>query len=438
MFYDLEEFDPRLHEAVRDGKVEEVRNLIKEGLNINANDDELHSRTPLEMAITQNREEIAKILLRAGANVNLKNFLNRNNTPLQSALNKSDLNMAKMLVNAGADVNTKCSRNGHTVLHLASSKGNVKAIKNLVIKGANANLQNNNGHTPLQLVPRHKFLHIGRILVNAGADANYKTIAWPQETLLHLAVIKNDTAMIEYLLSLDVDVNVSDQNNITPLQLACVSTTHGDCHKKIIVSLLKNGADVGKIEYKNNFNYRFSKKALKILLQYSDSNMLDSMEKKIFNSYKDTWQSFLAHLAKLEALEISLNPGIFKTITENQNCSNYFDECKKELSLAKDIKLKNSWITFFHVLTSNKRQLKNYAGNEDLVDDFEKSNSEKKFPIYGLSMAENIKKGIKRRGLFDKSADLLANCLPIYNPTHLIIKDVLDCTGTKDLSNFCK
>lgn len=74
----------------------------------------------------------------------------------------------------------------------------------------------------------------------------------------------------------------------------------------------------------------------------------------------------------------------------------------------------------------------------DLVKDFDESDCEVEFPIYRVSVKKNVKKGMKRRELFDKSSVELSNCLPIFNPMHLIIRDMLDCIlGKKYLSTFC-
>lgn len=56
-----------------------------------------------------------------------------------------------------------------------------------------------------------------------------------------------------------------------------------------------------------------------------------------------------------------------------------------------------------------------------------------------LLMQKNMETGIRRRKLFDKSAVLLSDYVPIFNPTHIVIKDILDCILSKnDLSKLCQ
>lgn len=156
-------------------------------------------------------------------------------------------------------------------------------------------------------------------------------------------------------------------------------------------------------------------------------------------SYPDyLWKIILQHMAKVESLNIAVRPGLLKNFLSQPRFSIYYKQCQEELLLAKTKKIPDCWISFYNILVDSKKKLKNYAGNGDLIEDFINNFCMEKFPIYGISMVENFDKGIKRRNLFDKSANLLADCLPIFNPTHLIVRDVLDCVlNKKDLLKFC-
>lgn len=77
------------------------------------------------------------------------------------------------------------------------------------------------------------------------------------------------------------------------------------------------------------------------------------------------------------------------------------------------------------------------ARNEDLVRDFKMSDCSNKFLIYGKQIQKNMEKGLYRSKFFDRSSILLCDSLPIFNPNHLVIRDVLDCTTTNDLYHLC-
>lgn len=149
----------------------------------------------------------------------------------------------------------------------------------------------------------------------------------------------------------------------------------------------------------------------------------------------DLGKVILQHLAVLRSLGIPVHSTQLKKISDH----NYYRRCQDELLLAKNTKFEYCWITVYNLLVDCKRKLKNYAGNNDLIKDLKKKDLESKFPIYGATMNDRMQKGIKRRGLFDKSCTILSFYLPIFNPTHLIIRDVRDCViEKKDLIRFCE
>lgn len=104
---------------------------------------------------------------------------------------------------------------------------------------------------------------------------------------------------------------------------------------------------------------------------------------------------------------------------------------------AKSTKLKNSWVTFFNLLVDSKKKLKSYAGNQNLVDDFQNTDCLWNFPIFGSKMIKNLRNGIERRKVFDESCELLSKALPIFNLNHLVVRDTLDCLPTMDSTTFC-
>lgn len=186
-----------------------------------------------------------------------------------------------------------------------------------------------------------------------------------------------------------------------------------------------------------------SKEIMKFLLKYSDFCMVGSDKNNPLTSYTYhwIWKMFIEHISKLVACDLLVNAKILETISNTEDYDKYLEQCAEELSLAKNSKLKNSWVTYFDILVGSKKKLKNLAGNKDLIEDFmnaSKSNDlSRNFPIYGTAMLKNIKEGMERRESFDKASILLSINLPIFNPNHLVVRDVLDCiTSTNDLSKL--
>ena len=58
--------------------------------------------------------------------------------------------MTQILIQHGANLDAQ-SRFGETVLHMAVRKGNPMMVRELMQSGATANIQNEDGYTPLDL-----------------------------------------------------------------------------------------------------------------------------------------------------------------------------------------------------------------------------------------------------------------------------------------------
>lgn len=91
------------------------------------------------------------------------------------------------------------------------------------------------------------------------------------DTLLHLALSQNRKVVIEYLLSLNIDVNVVNAQGVTPLMVAVVSCP------KLVPILLQRGADA------NKRNWKHRKTALDLVKprQAETKNILEAAIRKV-------------------------------------------------------------------------------------------------------------------------------------------------------------
>ena len=99
-----------------------------------------------------------------------------------------------------------CYRNMYTMLLSAASDGNVELVKQLVKNGANVNIQNREGATPLHMAASGGQVEIlpnagaiVEILLKAGADVNIQDT--DGDTPLHYAAYKGHTEAVEALLN---------------------------------------------------------------------------------------------------------------------------------------------------------------------------------------------------------------------------------------------
>lgn len=94
----------------------------------------------------------------------------------------------------------------------------------------------------------------------------------------------------------------------------------------------------------------------------------------------------LEHLAKLKIRGFSISSDLLKTVSSHKDHKEYFRRCTEELAVAESTKLCNTWVSYFNLLIDNEVKLANYAGNSELVKDFQNSKYFEKFPIFGSSM----------------------------------------------------
>jgi uncharacterized protein len=158
--------------ASEKGDIETVKSLLKKDVYIHAQDGE--GRCAIVAAAYKNHLEIVDLLITAGADVNMKD-----NT-IQSAYLISAmegyLELMKKTLKAGADVHSTDSDNG-TGLIRASDRGHVEVIKELLKTDIRVNHINRMSWTALHEAimfgdggKRHT--EIVRLLVDAGADIN--------------------------------------------------------------------------------------------------------------------------------------------------------------------------------------------------------------------------------------------------------------------------
>lgn len=351
--------------------------------------------------------DVSKIkeLLSQGADINVSD--EKNLTPLHSAafFNKNDSHYTtiELLLMSGADVNARTAL-GNTPIYYSVNKGNVKTVKLLLNHKADPNIRNNCDNSPLIEAICSENINLVQLLLDHGADVN-SVNKNDGATPLHTAAYWNNAKLFKCLLRNGAQLNVPDRKGLTPLKLLCNQKSH-------------------------------SQEILMFLLKYTDDSEISSNVFDIDHSMK-IWKNILEHIAKMNVLNLKVCPSFYKIITGDEEFENYFQMCEKELLAAKSCKLENSWITFFNLLVDDKKKLKNYAGNVGLVENFKNSDCLINFPIYGAEMQKKIEKGLKRRELFDRSSILLSYYLPIFNPNHLIVRDVFDCIlSIKDLLKF--
>jgi ankyrin repeat protein len=234
-----------LHLAAFQGRFEIVKLLLDRGENSNVENE--HGHTPLHLVsegkhnLQEQAVSIARLLMEHGGDVNARNTKNTS-TPLHSAAFMGRLGIVQLLLNKGADANME-TKGGETALHLVSRgkydseehgvgiallllqhgvdvhgqtkhlynalhlaafNGRLEVTRLLLSYGANPNVGNNRGSTPLHQVSEGKYnlqeqgVGIARLLLERGVDVNAREKN--KSTPLHSAASKGRLEIAQVLL----------------------------------------------------------------------------------------------------------------------------------------------------------------------------------------------------------------------------------------------
>lgn len=160
-----------LHGAVARGDMGSIRRLVSAGARVGSRDR--HGRTPLMVAAYTRNHAVATALINAGADVNARDNERYDLLTIAAVLN--DLEMVKLAIAAGADTGLITSPYDGTALIAAAHLGHVDVVRALIDGKAPLDHVNNLGWTALieAIVlgdggPRH--VAIVRALLAAGAN----------------------------------------------------------------------------------------------------------------------------------------------------------------------------------------------------------------------------------------------------------------------------
>ena len=151
---------------------------------------------------------------------------------------------SEYLINHGADVNIKTKMG--SALHLTVMGDDTETCQKLVSAGANVNITDNMGSTPLHMTGFYQKLELAQILISGGADPNFQTDYG--RTPLHWAVWGDGASLelVHLFISAGADVNIQDKKGQTPLHhmLENHNSTHHSKHKAMVDLLTQHGADL--------------------------------------------------------------------------------------------------------------------------------------------------------------------------------------------------
>lgn len=240
-----EDLSNKLIDAVKEGDLQLVRELIKQGADVNLEIKAkigyqyLYKVTPLWIAVHMNHTEIVQTLLENGAKDSLEvPYLGggeiagieledpEGTTPLFEASFNNNDEMVKLLLNAGAKDN----------IFNASMRGDLETVKSFIENGVDVN-ENYHGNSALTWAARFGHTEIVKFLIGKNADVNMES--YLNGTILMFAVEGGHTEVVKLLIEAGADVNKPGFLFVTPLMKAAEKG-----HTDIVKILLDANANV--------------------------------------------------------------------------------------------------------------------------------------------------------------------------------------------------
>jgi len=162
------------------------------------------------------------------------------NTFLFGAVSQRNDRAVRDLLNKGADVNLQ-DKNGCTPLSIAAINGKVSTVKLLLESGADPNIPCNHGPNPLIMACSRGYEIIVRLLVEKGADVN--KIDQQGLSALSYAVEAGHAGIVNTLIEHGAEIEVMNSLGETPLIRAARNGS-----VEVVKLLLDRGADVQAID----------------------------------------------------------------------------------------------------------------------------------------------------------------------------------------------
>ena len=253
--------DTALILAARNGHAASVSTLIDSGADVNLAAT-VNEYTALGAAVWTGKHGSAELLLKAGADVNISGHSGQ--TSLMWAAKGGKTESLDLLLEAGANVNA-VTNNKDTALTLAASRGHAECLEKLICAGSEVNHKSENGKTSLLIaaencdrevtlrklhrhIPDEEADHLEHeyfdrcveILAQNGADVNIADA--DGKTPLWLAAKDGSIRGIKALLNYGADITVKDAPSGDPILL--IAAQNSDDLDECVELLIAAGADV--------------------------------------------------------------------------------------------------------------------------------------------------------------------------------------------------
>lgn len=175
-----------------------------------------NGKTALMLAARDGKVEEVRDLLQGGAEVNRSN--DNGGTPIMYAALGGSLEIVKLFIANGAEVNA-VAKNGWSALMISAAKGYAEITKELLDNEADPNLQDVYFWSPLmRAVYEDREKIVALLLADPKTNPNHR--GENGVSALHIATVQGYTHLVELLLDGGADKTIKDHAGRTPYQVA--------------------------------------------------------------------------------------------------------------------------------------------------------------------------------------------------------------------------
>lgn len=197
-----------LEEYIETGNSLAIDDLLNGNPNL-AKQKTSHDISPLLLACYYNKPQIVKVFLR-----------HLDDLTIHEAAASGELEQVQAIIENAPGIIDDVSDHGFTPLGLATHFGNEDVVRFLLSKGADINIQSQNGYNvyPLHTAVGSGFENIAKMLVEAGAEVN--VFQSSRTSPLHLASQNGNIELIILLLEHGASVEIKNDMGQTASDLA--------------------------------------------------------------------------------------------------------------------------------------------------------------------------------------------------------------------------
>jgi len=205
----------------------------------------------MHYAALNNYVDVLEWLLEKGVDIHVRVTddavpLLNNNMPIHLAASHGHIKVVEWLLSKDKDLINSKGYHGQTPMHQAAASGQVEIMK--CLNGADIYARDDSDFSPMDNAVYCLKIDSIKFLKEKGFDwKDKKARNSVGQTPMFSAALGGSTEIIEYLVKLDADVNVRDNNGYTPIFIAVQASQFESCttgHIERIECLAKLGADV--------------------------------------------------------------------------------------------------------------------------------------------------------------------------------------------------